>query len=396
MRILQLCHKPPVPAVDGGCIAMKAASKAIVSAGAEIQVLAIETAKHPFEPAKDDLPFTEQTKIKTVFVDTAVKPLDAFLNIFSSKSYNIDRFYHSCFEEELIKTLKENVFDVIQLESLFVAPYISAIRKYSPHSKIILRAHNLEHVIWKRATSSGAFPKNVYLKLLASRLEKYEKDTFQLVDGIIAISMEDKTEIEKWARKTPVCVIPINIEIENAEKPLPGLFFLGSFDWHPNLSGIQWFIDKAWPQVLKAAPGAKLSIAGRKMSRFLDSRAVRNIDFIGEVDDAKGFMQKHGIMVVPLFSGSGVRVKILEAMALGKTVISTAIGAEGIGCEAGKEILIADTESEFAETIAKCLSNPAFCEEIGRNAITFVKNNFSTQKIGEAFCHFYREVVVQQ
>jgi polysaccharide biosynthesis protein PslH len=394
MRILQLCHKPPVPAVDGGCIAMLASLKAIMHAGHQVKVLAIETPKHPFVKNADNAELVEQTKMETFFVDTSLKPLSAILNLFSNKSYNVSRFYSPGFEEVLINTLQRDVFDVVQIESLFAAPYIDVIRKSAPNCKIILRAHNVEHIIWEiMAEKAGVF-KGIYLNLLAARLKSYELNIFQRVDGIIGISSDDVKKINSYAPETSIKNIPVNVDVlgQNNNKGNSDFFFIGAFDWNPNLVGINWFLKEVWSNVKQNLPEISFNIAGRKMLENLKPLPIENVVYLGEVPDSRYFMEQHGIMVVPLFAGSGIRVKILEAMALGKAVISTTLGAEGIACEPGKEIIIANTAAEFINAMEKCCNNPAFVAEIGTNARKFVLENFSTDKLAQDFSEFYKSL----
>ncbi len=372
---------------------MLAATKAMINAGHQVKILAMETHKHPFSINPGNKALVAQTNMEVFFVNTAIKPLHAFLNLFSGESYNISRFYHQDFEKHLIKTLQGQSFDVVQLESLFAAPYLDAIRKYSPHSKIILRAHNVEHIIWEIMASKAVFFKAPYLNLLASRLKKYELAVFQKVDGIIAISADDAKKIQNFAPGAAVTSIPVNVDVlQHNHKSNGDIFYIGAFDWYPNLYGVNWFLKEVWPNVKQEAPEISFNIAGRKMEANLKPVPINNVIYHGEVADSRSFMEHHGIMVVPLFAGSGIRIKILEAMALGKAVISTSLGAEGIACKPGKEIIIANTATEFIEAIAKCSKNPGFIADIGQNASNFVKDNLSTEKLGDNFSRFFKSI----
>ena len=171
MKILQICNKPPYPAVDGGAIAMNNTTQGLISNGYEVKVLAISTAKHPVNIESLPEDYLVSTKFESVFIDTSIKLKDAFINLFSSKSYNIERFISNDFTKKLIETLEKEKFDIIIIESLFVAPYITAIKKISK-AKIVLRAHNVEYKIWERISSNTKNPiKKTYLSLLAKRLK---------------------------------------------------------------------------------------------------------------------------------------------------------------------------------------------------------------------------------
>ena len=149
MRVLQICLKPPLPSIDGGCLAMDAITQGLIANNIEVKLLTISTAKHPFQQELLSKEYRDKTQIESTFVDTKIKPLNAFCNLFSSESFNVKRFYSEAFKQLIINTLKKNHYDIVLLESLFIMPYLQVIKKYS-EAKIIYRAHNIEHEIWER------------------------------------------------------------------------------------------------------------------------------------------------------------------------------------------------------------------------------------------------------
>ena len=174
MRILQLCHKAPFPPRDGGSIAMNNLTQGLINLGNEVQVLAINTPNNYIDISTLDKKYREQTNIQTAYKDTSIKISSALSNLFSNKSYNIERFISKEFEVLLTQFLTENKYDIVQMESLFVAPYLGLIRKMSD-AKIVLRAHNVEFEIWHRRYLACKNPlKKSYLKLLSRRLKRYE------------------------------------------------------------------------------------------------------------------------------------------------------------------------------------------------------------------------------
>ncbi len=396
MKILQLCNKPPIPSIDGGCIAMKASANAILSKGNELKILAIETKKHPFLISDKEKHFLQSTNLETVFVDTEINLLKAFSNLFSNKSYNVSRFWSEDFNTKLISILKAENFDIIQLESIYVAPYIETIRTFSK-AKIVFRAHNLEHEIWIKSAVNEKNPvKAAYIKLLAERLKKYELSVLSAVDAVAAISNEDARKFNKLKQIFDIRTIPVNIDISsndiNKNKEI-SLFFIGALDWHPNIEGLNWFLLKVWPKINELMPDLKFYIAGKKMPVKMKNKVIPGVFFEGEVSNSQEFMTSKKIMIVPLFSGSGVRIKILEAMACAKTVIATTQGAEGIECTKNENILIANTVDEFVNEIKKCVSNPEYCTQTGLNAFKFVESNFSTSSIADKYSTLYQELI---
>ncbi|MBE9480552.1 MAG: glycosyl transferase family 1, partial [Bacteroidetes bacterium] len=144
MKILMLCNKSPYPPKEGGPIAMNMIIEGLIDANHQVKVLAINTNKYFTNINEIPEEYRKKTNIEAVYIDLSIKPLDAFLNLFTNKSYHVQRFISKNFENKLIEILKNESFDIIQLETLFITPYIETIRKYSK-AKIVLRAHNIEH-----------------------------------------------------------------------------------------------------------------------------------------------------------------------------------------------------------------------------------------------------------
>lgn len=397
MKVLQLSHKPPYPPKDGGCLAIDNISQGLINAGVEIKILTIETDKHPFE--KDRIPneYLEKTGIKSVFVDTKLNVVDAFSNLVTQDSYNISRFFTPDFDHVLINELEENEYDIIHLESLFMTPYVSTIRMYSD-ARIVLRSHNLEYIIWERLSrQSGNVAKKTYLKLLAKQLKKYEKNILNQVDGIVPISNRDAKDFRKLGALQPIEIIPFGLDIakykpdENPHADLT-LFHLGSMDWAPNLEGLDWFLESVWPVLNKKEPESVLYLAGRDMPERFFEMPLNNVVVVGEVEDAVKFIKSKSLMIVPLLSGGGIRVKIIEGMALGKVIISTSVGAEGINYTHKKDIWIADTAEEFSNAVGYFKNNPEKVIEFGNNARKLVEREYANDLIIKKLLSFYKRL----
>jgi len=395
MKVLQLSHKPPYPPKDGGCLAIDNISQGLINAGVELKIITIETSKHPFE--KDRIPkdYIDKTGIESVFVDTKLNIVDAFSNLITQDSYNITRFFTPDFDHILMTELKKTEYDIVHLESLFMTPYISTIRMYSD-AKIVLRSHNLEYIIWERLSKqTGGVAKKTYLKLLAKQLKRYELDVLNMVDGIASISKRDSKDFRKLGAKQPIEIIPFGIDIEKY-KPDENqntdveLFHLGSMDWAPNLEGLNWYLEKVWPSINKHSPNTSMFLAGRDMPESYFSLNAPNVIVVGEVVDAIKFIKSKSLMIVPLLSGGGIRVKIIEGMALGKAIISTSVGAEGIHYTHKKDIWIADTPEEFVTAVDFFKENPEKIIEIGNNARKLVEKEYSNEVIIEKLVSFYK------
>ena len=396
-NILFICNKSPWPPKEGGPIAMNNLIEGLSDAGCNIKVLAVNTNKYSVKREEIPESYRRKTGIEFQYIDLSVKPLPAFFNLFTNKSYHVQRFISKNFEKLLIHTLKSNKFDIVQIETLFMSPYMETIRKYSG-AKIVLRAHNIEHLIWKRLWQTEKNPlKKLYLKHLYKTLERYETGILDSYDGIVSITAKDALFFKKHSN-TPVVSISFGIDTEKLKpfiKPPVehALFHIGAMNWMPNQEGIKWFLDNVWKDVLSEVPGAKLHLAGREMPAWLTSLNRKNVHVAGEVDNAYQFISRYTVSVAPLLSGSGIRIKIIESMAMGKAVISTSIGAEGIEYENGKNIIIADTPHEFASAVKKLLTDRKYCDYIGKNASKLIsEKNFNKNLILDLLA-FYDKIL---
>jgi glycosyltransferase involved in cell wall biosynthesis len=399
MNILQLCNKVPFPPKDGGCMAMNNLTQGLLQEGHKLKVVAINTKKHFTEI--DTLPeyYRIATGIEAIFVDTDVKVSAAFLNLFSEKSYNISRFYSKAVEEKLIRILKSESFDIVQLESLYVSMYAHTIRKHSK-AKIVLRAHNIEHQLWELAAQQAGNPiKKMYLKLLAKRLKHYELNSLTAFDAIVPITKSDELFFKNVGYTQPMQTIPFGIEIKTdvdnsiVEEEYPSVFHIGAMDWQPNIEGLNWFLNEVWDKVLVKQPDLKLYLAGRNMQTDYWTQLNKpNVTVVGEVENAQQFIQSKGIMIVPLLSGAGMRVKIIEGFSLGKTIITTKTGAEGIDVENNINCIIAANANEFADAISKCVTNKQFYSEIGQNARATALKQYNNSDICKRLTQFYEQL----
>ncbi len=398
MNILFLCNKSPYPPKEGGPIAMNVNIGGLIKAGHSVKVIALNTNKYFIDPKEIPEKYKSETDIKFVYTDLSIKPVEALANLFSSKSYHVERFVSDNVNKKLIQILKDNSFDIVQLEMLYMAPYIETIKQHS-NARVILRAHNIEHLIWERITSVTKNPlKKWYIGNLTKKLKNYELSVMDKFDGIATITAKDAEFFRDAGCRIPLTDVPFGIDVakykpQYFEEKEISLFHLGSMNWMPNEEGVRWFLDKVWPLIHKENPKLKFYLAGRMMPDWLTNLKIKNVEVVGEVDDATEFINEKGIMIVPLLSGSGIRIKIIEGMALGKTIISTTIGAEGINYEDGKDILIANTPEEFSKAIAQCINDKDYCALIGKNARKLTENDHNITKIIDKLIRFYNKVI---
>ncbi|MDR0971814.1 MAG: glycosyltransferase family 4 protein [Bacteroidales bacterium] len=393
MKILQFCYKPPLPASDGGALGMHSLTLGLLNNGNQVKVIAFNSYKHPCN--KELLPksYVEATGFETIFVDLKLHIIDALVCLLKNESYHVKRFVNENMEQRLISLLKEETFDVVQLESILLAPYIPIIRKYSK-AKLILRAPNIEHIVWFRLAKNTKNPfKKLYLLQLAHSLKKFELRNINFFDGVFPVTQIDadffiENGCKCFCKGVAVGMeMPDFIEQDNVEENT--LFHIGSMDWLPNQQGIKFFIDNIWDSLHQKLPFVKAYFAGRAMPLWMINLNKEGIVICGEVPDSTAFICSKEIMIVPLLSGSGIRIKILEAMSLGKCVIATSLAVEGIMCEDEKNVLIANTKEEFIDRIIRCVKDRQFSKMIGQNAENLIKEKYNINAIAKQLTDLY-------
>lgn len=398
MKILQIANKVPYPPKDGGSIATFAMTKGFMQLGHEVTVLAMSTSKHPVKESDIPQKIRDDIRFELVEVDTRICPTRALINLlFSALPYNAERFITKAFSNKLKELLSEEAFDVIQLEGLYLAPYVPLIRKHSK-SLISMRAHNIEHEIWERTVKQRSGLAKFYTRIIASRVRRMELKSMNSYDAIVPITGRDARIMESLGCSLPLHVSPTGINTAdfqqyNARPDFPSVFHIGALDWSPNQEGIGWFLKNVWKDLHSKYPELKFFIAGRNAPESIQNIKEPNVVFLGEVDDAYAFMESKAIMIVPLLSGSGMRIKIIEGMALSKSIISTSIGAEGIGVSHGKEIMIADDAEKFTSGIESLLNNFDKFEALGREAAKYVEANYDNLSISKSLEGFYKELI---
>lgn len=394
-----LSNKAPYPPNDGSSIAIYNMAKGIIENNNDLHLLTINTKKH----YKADAAVPDEFKLKShyhsVFHNANTSIVGALINLFfSSESYFVSRFYFTEFRNKLIQTLQANQFDIVQLEGIFMAVYLNDIRKYSK-AKIAIRTHNVEHVIWNRVIANEKnILKKWYLGIQNNRLKKFELSKLPMADALVPITENDEQIFRKCGIKIPskVCltgilkekrVKSINPKFENT------VFHLGSMDWMPNVEGVLWFLKNVWPLVMQKSAGkAKCVIAGRNMPENIHALKNENLEVLGAIENAEEMYSNYSIQIVPLLSGSGMRIKILDGLRFGKPIVSTSVGAEGIPMNSGKNILITDDPETFANYILELMNNKTLYNKIADGAFSFAESEMDNTQLVNQLMQFYQNL----
>jgi glycosyltransferase involved in cell wall biosynthesis len=390
LKVLIIGSRIPWPLNDGGAIATYNLLKGLSKLGIEVHYMSLNTKKHFVDEATIAKEFSFLKAIKPFTIDTSISPIKALLNVFQTGSYNIDRFTSLEFRDSIQAYINENNFDLIHFEGLFVSQYIDLIKTKTP---TLLRQHNIEFHIWKTLANTTQFiPKKIYLNFLANRLEKFEKRIIQKFDAVVSITEEDNHFISTQNFKGLQCAIPAGIEIKvNKDSKLDyhSIYHIGSMEWMPNQEAMAWFHNGIWPKVTSKNKFVKFYMAGKNMAESYNNWQTTSFKVIGEVEDQNEFIADKSILVVPLKSGSGIRIKTIEAMLANKAVVTTSQGALGLPIMDNEHCLIADDSEQFAQAIISLTEDLDLRNKIAENGYHLALQNFSNQAASRRWEEFY-------
>jgi len=395
MKILVVGSRIPWPLHDGGAIATYQILKGLSDQGAEVVYFSFNTRKHfvSKELIEKHFPFC---RVIDFPLNANPSAFGAFKALLKGENYNISRFHNVEAKATLKELLIREKFDVVHLEGLFASPFIDVVKNVG--LPVSLRQHNAEFQIWERLSNNTRNPlKKRYFRLLASQLKRLETEVLKSVDAIVPITPTDLQLFSLLAPGKPMYLLPVGQDektVSHNEFSEKAFFHLGSMEWIPNVEAVKWLVEEVWPLVKAKMPDAVLHLAGKGLQKNDTRFTGSGITVQGEIDDAAAFMQNHGVMLVPVFAGGGIRVKILEAFNAGVPVISTGVGIQGIPAKSQSELLIADSAEEFAAAMLEMQSNAELREHCISNAHELVKNHFQTHTLISGLLTFYENKVV--
>ncbi len=395
MRILFLCNRIPWPLNDGGNMATWNLASHLQQEGHSLDLACLNTQKHFIAP--EDVP-SVFTALHAIPINTTLSPWGFFRNIFSPLPYIAERFVSDRFKHLLQNLLREKSFDIIQLEGLYMSPYIDCIRKLST-APIVLRAHNVEYKIWDRlAEASPNLLKKLYLRSMAKNLRSFEQEKFSKVNGILFFTDEDARLGEALNLNTPHTVIPSGIDIPELPSEVKfqrnTLGFIGNMEWLPNQDAVRWFVEAIFPSIKKQIPNVRFLLAGKNIpENLLNGLNLEGVEIIGQVESAQQFIHSLAVFVVPLRAGGGMRLKILEAMACGAAIVSTPIGAEGIEGEREVHFKIEEEPGLLAKALIQVLKSDTYRAQLGAAAYKNAQINYAWKPIAQRTLNFYQQLV---
>ncbi|CAN5401074.1 glycosyltransferase family 4 protein [soil metagenome] len=415
MKILVILPRIPVPARDGGAIVMLESLQAMHAAGIDITILALNTSKH-----RADVSELHHlcTNVVAVPVETHLTAVGALRNlVMPRRSVLDDSIRHSYWLERFITpdTLHAAVktadvygpFDIIHCEQLFTVELgLHARNALAIENKavpiVIYRSHNVEYRIQERMSQEcgRSILERWYRSLLARRTKAFEEEALLLSDACATLS-EDDADVYRVCNPQlsiesvpPGIHIPADEVVAAAQREADTICLLASMEWAPNVEGTLWFVRSVMPIILKTRPAAVLHIAGRNPgAEIIALHNGTSVIVHGEIDDPVAFRLQYAMSVVPLFSGSGVRIKILEALGAGCALVTTTIGAEGLPVINGTHVLIADDANTFAQRCCDVLEHPINAAALGVQGRELMQREYTWEaRMGELL-DFYRRVV---
>jgi glycosyltransferase involved in cell wall biosynthesis len=389
MKVLIISSKPPYPKIDGGCIATaELVEGLLMNKQNEIHFFTLTTQKHPFHPLCFPNHWKNRVHLQSCEVNTQIRFAKAMAFLFSRNSYLTRRFYNKTAATKLNEYVVKHDFDIVQLEGVFLFAYFSELRKTSK-AKFVFRSHNIEFQLLQQRAKQFRFLKRFYLKIQVNKLKREEFFLLNNCHGAVCISKVSKSFFETNSKNKDIIYIPTGFpQNDFCYTPKKSFFHLAAMDWPPNIQSLNWLITNVWTDF---NPNINLHIAGKALGKNVHF-SQENIVNHGEIEKSDYFMQQYGIMLVPLFTGSGLRIKIIEAGSYGIPIIATEKAVEGIGLQKNVDYLEANTAEEFKECMNLLLENTALQVKIATSIKKNIAQNYHPQKLSEQLFEFYKSI----
>lgn len=384
-KIIIVCNKCPFPDIDGGTAATRSLIQGLLNIGYEVQALIFNTHKHP---AKNENVFEEWKtaafSFKSIDAETRIMPLCILKNlIFEKESIHISRVMKDVITRNIQAELDASDAQVVVFDGLFALAQVPFLQKNG--KTFVYRAHNVEYLVWDRISKGSQFPKSTYVALMTNRLKRFEERVTSYLDQVWAISEDTASFFKSKGVETqvifPTFNIPTDTKMEKAMKPgRLSLFHIGAMNWMPNLEAIDFFYLEILPEFSEAFPKATFYVGGRNFpkNRYKESNQFK---VVGEVDSYREFVEDMDALVVPLLSGSGIRMKIGETMALGIPVIATHAAMEGIPAIPFVHFLPFENAEEFINALHKLESDPVLYSKLSISGRALAIELFSMEKL---------------
>ncbi len=286
--------------------------------------------------------------------------------------YAVSKFTHPAVQARVAGWLSSGRFDVA------VCDFLSASWNFPARLPVpcVLFQHNVESSLWQRMAAVESNPlKKLSFAIESAKMTRYERATLGRFHHIIAVSEHDRRQMLQMNPACEITVVPTGVDTQKfnvapaaSAKP-PRVVFTGSMDWEPNVDAVDYFCSQIWPRIRAEFPDAIFQIVGRNPFAKVRRLASESVEVTGTVPSVAEYLEKASVVIVPLRIGGGTRLKIFEAMAMGKALVSTSIGAEGLEVEHGRDLLLADDASSFADAVVLLLRDAAIRRKFEQAAV---------------------------
>ncbi len=381
LRLLFVGPKIPYPANDGGRIAIYEPLRHLAARGHTVAYLG-------FGLQEDADKLKEAAALawaRAVPHDTRSKISSMIGGLPTSTPYTAGKYRSADMARALTSALVDESFDLVQLEQTHMGWYIPSVKQ--SRGVAVLRLQNIELELMLSFARQSRPPVGWYASIQARRMAAFEARACRLADACLAITEEDARWVSCAAPGASVFVVPAG----SAAAPKRGpdqtiehsILFIGALDWMPNAQGMRWFAKRIWPRIRQEVPQTRCVVIGRNPPADLRAwaNADPNVDVLGFVEDIAGFRYRINVEIVPILSGGGMRVKILDAFAHGNAVVSTSLGAAGIAVTNEREILLADTEVDFARQVVRLLLHPDLRRKTGDAALDLLTRSYDWESV---------------
>jgi len=289
----------------------------------------------------------------------------------------LDRY--SGFEDQVQRQLRGH-YRIAVIEHFWCAPYAATLRPQA--DLLVLDLHNVESALARSHAQAMRGLKSIAFRRFSAAYERLEREWLGRFDIVLVASDEDRRRVEQpHAASLPNAAVYPNALPEIPAPDVPEsncIVFSGNLEYHPNVAAVRWFHSRIWPRLRERIPGLEWRLVGRNPHAIADLvRGDDRIRITGAFDDAVAELAAAKVCIVPLLSGSGTRFKILEAWAAGRAVVSTTIGAEGLGAHSGEHLLIADEPASFAKAVIDALETPELRRRLGTNGRSLYEQCFT-------------------
>jgi polysaccharide biosynthesis protein PslH len=318
--------------------------------------------------------------------------------LFTAIPINMGKFQSQFAKQQILAIADRQSFDLVQAEHLHMLFYGAAV-KDKFNIPLVLREHNIESKIIERlaATQTNPLTRSLFARE-ASKAREYEARGSSIADLCMTITPIDDRYLKTLNPQVNSVVIPAGVDHSFSPLDLSEatntILFNSPLNWQPNIESLTWFLDQVMPKILVSNPDAKLWIIGRNPPpRLIDRYTSDRIEFLGYVDDIQSYMARATVIVAPIQVGSGIRIKILNALAMGKAIVSTSIGCEGISVQPDLDIKIADSPSDFAHAVTSLLNDRRERDFLGNNAKQLIETHYRWEQIALSMETAYRSIL---